>query len=507
MKFSLLVSFISLVAAAPRPNFEVDAFGSAFAFLDYGAFKGIVQDDTVSFLNIPFAAPPVGNLRFKAPQPPVPFFGIHDATKYGNICKQTGAFGSGGVYGDEDCLNLNIYAPRDAFGLPVIVYVFGGGFNDGSNQEPMFDGRNIIKENPNAVIVTINYRVNLFGWLGGLELAQEGSVNAGLLDQAAAFQWVRKYIDVFGGDSSQITAMGESSGAISIGAHLLAKDGTQTLFDRAILLSGAAGMFYNTPASFNQHFVDFAASVNCTVAPLLPCLRKLSADVLIAHKPNIQWNIIADGTYVKDESLVELYAKDEFSKVPLLINGDLNEGTIFTTGIQTEQQLFGFEASFLGFFTPDNLKTLQQSYPVAGNPLGAFGAAADFFGDAIFNCPSTLFAEFYSKANITVYKSINRHVPKKPAYQNAGPLGVYHGSELPYVFQYSPLIDSTETAFARQFTDSIINFASGNAPQPNWPAYGNVRVDLETLKPESDGLSKNCQFLIGAILQFFQSQH
>ncbi|KAJ3273781.1 ER degradation-enhancing alpha-mannosidase-like protein 1 [Terramyces sp. JEL0728] len=503
---SILASFASLVAAAPNPNFSVNAFGNAYAFLDYGSFKGVANADTVTFLNIPFAAPPVGKLRFKAPQPPVPFFGIHDATKYGNICKQTGSFGGPGVFGDEDCLNLNIYAPRDAFGLPVIVYVFGGGFNDGSNQEAVFDGRNIIKENPNAIIVTINYRLNLFGWLGGLEMAQEGSVNAGLLDQAAAFKWVRKHIGAFGGDPTQVTAMGESSGAISVGAHLLALDGNQTLFDRAVLLSGASGMFYNTPASFDPQFVAFANSVNCTVAPLLPCLRKLSADVLIAHKPNIQWNIIADGTYVKDESLVELYAKNKFSKVPLLINGDLNEGTIFTTGIQTEQELFGFEASFLGFFTPANLKTLQQSYPAATNPLGAFGAAADFFGDSIFNCPSSIFAEFYSRANVTVYKSINRHVPKIPTFPNAAQLGVYHSSELPYLFQYSPLIDGTEAAFARQFTDSIINFANGNAPQPNWPAYGNVRVDLETLKPESDGLSQKCQFLVGAILQFFQSQ-
>ncbi|KAJ3325347.1 acid phosphatase det1 [Boothiomyces sp. JEL0866] len=173
-----------------------------------------------------------------------------------------------------------------------------------------------------------------------------------------------------------------------------------------------------------------------------------------------------------------------------------DEGTLFATLVKTEQDLF--EMSYLGFISPENQAKLQSMYPTGTNPKGAFGAASDFLEMQSL----TMLASTYSQANITFYKSINRHIPVKPVVPNsASTLAVYHT----YLFQNPNFIDPTEVEFAHSFTDSVIKIASGKVPHSNWPEFGNTRVDLERFTPEADALSNQCLFLIGAISQFFQS--
>ncbi|KAJ3103507.1 hypothetical protein HK100_004194, partial [Physocladia obscura] len=167
--------------------------------LDYGTFVGATASGVTSFLGIPYAAAPIGDLRFKPPQAPSTISGITHATSFSDACIPDTGIASGF---SEDCLYLNVYAPSDASSsntYPVVVWVFGGSFNSGSANLPEYDGTSFIHAMPTkAVVVTFNYRLAYFGFLASADLKEEGSLNAGLLDQAAVFKWTRKYIDSFG---------------------------------------------------------------------------------------------------------------------------------------------------------------------------------------------------------------------------------------------------------------------------------------------------------------------
>ncbi|KAL2916329.1 hypothetical protein HK105_204085 [Polyrhizophydium stewartii] len=216
MLFSAVLALASAAAAAPTLDRRTFL---PIVNTDAGIIKGKFSSDytVASFYNIPYAAPPVGNLRFRPPQPPAAFSGVYDATKMGNSCMQGPApqF-NGGVNqnNSEDCLNLNVFVPTegvvagDLLNLPVVVYIYGGSFNDGYNNMPIYDGANVIKAQPlleRSIIVVPNYRTNIFGFATSNELQDEGDANAGLLDQKAVFEWVRNNIGNFGGDPNKVT--------------------------------------------------------------------------------------------------------------------------------------------------------------------------------------------------------------------------------------------------------------------------------------------------------------
>lgn len=207
-----MLLFAALVALAVQAR-------DTLVHLDYGTVRGVTSFSGRSrtFHNIPYAAAPIGNLRFRPPQPPKPFRGIYDPSVAGNACMvSTSLLINFKARPSEDCLNLNIISPPSAEAgddLPVIVYVYGGGFTDGYANFPWIRGaKNIIEKEHNVIIVTVNYRVGAFGLMPSRELETEGSLNAGLHDLVAAFKWVRKNIAKFGGDPRSVTAMGLSSG-------------------------------------------------------------------------------------------------------------------------------------------------------------------------------------------------------------------------------------------------------------------------------------------------------
>ncbi|QEC68343.1 carboxylesterase family protein [Panacibacter ginsenosidivorans] len=299
------------------------------------------------FFGIPFAKPPVGNLRWKAPQPVDNWKGVLQTKKFGPRPIQGIVFGdmssrSAGL--SEDCLYLNVWtsAKHDTKGLPVLVYFYGGGFVAGDGSEPRYDGASMAKKG--IVAVTVNYRLNIFGFFSHPELSAEasykGSGNYGLLDQNAALKWVQKNIAAFGGDPSKVTIAGESAGSISVTAQM-ASPLSKGLFAGAIGESGASINPTLSPVPLKdaeKTGLDFAKSIN---APTLAQLRAMSTQELyeyyIASK-RFGFPTVIDG-YFYTKTVPETFKAGEQSKVPLLVGWNSAEipGMAFTQGPYTDE--------------------------------------------------------------------------------------------------------------------------------------------------------------------------
>lgn len=300
--------------------------------------NGIVETTTPpdsgvrSFKGIPFAQPPVGDLRWREPQPVKDWKGVRNADKFGPRCMQRTAptddywFRSDGM--SEDCLYLNVWTPAksDQERLPVLVYIFGGGFQHGDGSEPRYDGGNMAAKG--IVAVSVNYRTNVFGFFSHPELSKESphhaSGNWGLLDQVAALQWVRRNIGAFGGDPKRVTIAGESAGSISVCA-LMASPLSRDLIAGAIGESGA--MFESLPpsplAKREREGAKFGAAAG---ASSLAALRAMTAEQIqeAAAKSSLHFGTTTDG-YFLTKPLTDTYAAGEQAKVPLLAGSNSEE--------------------------------------------------------------------------------------------------------------------------------------------------------------------------------------
>ncbi|KAL2916334.1 hypothetical protein HK105_204090 [Polyrhizophydium stewartii] len=461
--------------------------------INSGTIKGKFSSDytVASFFNIPYAVPPVGNLRFRPPQPPAAFSGVYDATKMGNSCMQGPApqfYGGVNQNNSEDCLNLNVFVPTEGLKagakLPVVVYIYGGSFNDGYNNLPIYDGANVIKAQPlfgRSIIVVPNYRTNIFGFATSNELLAEGGVNVGLLDQKAVFEWVRNNIGNFGGDPDKVTAWGESAGAINIATHMVSGDVTKPLFDRAVLESGAVFAFANIPSLTQPAFDALVAAVGCSgKTPVLDCLRKVPAQKLFdsAAAAGVSYLPAVDGKYVKQQPQVAL-SKGQIYKIPAILLDNNDEGTFFTTSVTDETSLTALEKSF-SFLGDAGVAKAQQIYPLSKYP-SAFAAAADFYGDAVFKCPERLLAKTLTAAGQPVFKGRFSVLPTVvlPAGKDFFPkLGVYHTAEMPFVWSFQQTINQSngEKAFSRKMISAFSDFFGGRTPGSSvgisWPTFG-----------------------------------
>lgn len=455
--------------------------------IDSGMISGVLvgeNKDVTVYKGIPYAAPPVGDLRWKAPQPVKPWTGVRECTEFGNAEPQPNILEM--VYGmklsktSEDCLYLNVYAPakRTSGKLPVMVWIHGGGFYLGEGAT--YDGENLARLG--AIVVTINYRLGVFGFFAHPALSKQSgtgvSGNYGMLDQIAALKWVKRNIAAFGGDAARVTIFGESAGGMSV-AMLMVSPLSEGLFQRAIIESGvgfgpAARM--NDIEKLGTRLCD-SLGVSKDADPIAT-LRALSAEDLLkkAGAPGGGFGPAVDGWFLPGDPAV-IFAAGKQRGVPLIIGSNHNEGTILL-GMTPMRNTQDYENYVKGAFGAEADAVLKL-YPLSGGK-DALSVADRVFSDRIA-AGSEMFAESNSKLNPKSYLYHFTKSSNSPRFAN---VGAYHGAEIPYVFDASVLdakqeqynFDDADKRLAKTMSDYWVRFAATGDPNerglPEWPKVG-----------------------------------
>jgi para-nitrobenzyl esterase len=450
-----------------------------------GAVVGTRTGALASFKGIPFAAPPVRELRWKAPQPVVPWQGDLAADRFSPMCLQAlrpknSVFYLGEEASSEDCLYVNVWSTAAADDKrPVMVFIYGGGWTIGSASLPLYDGAPLARKG--AVVVSFNYRVGALGFLAHPELTAEGhgtSGNYGLMDMIAALKWVKANIARFGGDPGNVTLYGQSAGSVAI-ALLATAPQAAGLFHRAIGQSGgyALGGRLATLAEGEKQGVAAADKLK---APSLAALRNLGGDAIIAGDNGMR--PVVDGAVLPQQP-IEVYAAGRQMKVPVLIGSNADEGTAYPV-VMTPA---AFEADARKRYGAA-ADTLLGLYP-ARTEDEARAASYALMRDRTFAAPMRLWGVEQSKvAPVFMYHFSRVH----PFVDGVGflqqtpgrKMGAYHGAEMAYAYGTYDVLNRFGTTRAwtdadRKYSDAMMGywlaFARMGDPNaeglPAWPAY------------------------------------
>ncbi|MDQ2774784.1 MAG: carboxylesterase family protein [Acidobacteriota bacterium] len=491
-------------------TFTVAALAADQVHTNSGVVEGVssAASKIRIFEGIPFAAPPVGNLRWQPPQPVAAWTGVRKANAFGARCMQGHLF-SDMVFRDsgpsEDCLYLNVWTPADSANahLPVMVWIYGGGFQAGASSEPRQDGENLAKKG--VIVVSLNYRLGLFGFFSHPELSKESphhaSGNYGLLDQAAALEWVHKNIAAFGGDPNNVTIFGESAGSMSVSA-LMAAPVSRGLFNRAIGESGGiVGLKGGLPAlsKTEQDGARFAESVG---ASSLQSLRAKSAEDLLQAATRDRtagfrfWPNI-DG-YFFPESPSVIYSSGKEAHVPLLAGWNSDEGgasAIFGKTAQTKENYISKVRELYGHHADDILK----AYP-ADSDQQAKESARDLASDRFIAYSTWKWIDLQLETGESpVYRYHFEQAPPSP--EGKPSRGAYHSADIEFVFETLdskklPWTDA-DRKLSGQISSYWTNFAKSGNPNgsglPEWPSYtkaGDYQVMHLHETPDSTPLAK-----------------
>lgn len=455
-----------------------------------GTVQGISTDGVAIYKGIPFAAPPVGDLRWKAPQPAMTWKGILKADQYKPANMQI-PWGNQTFPMSEDCLYLNVWTPAQTAGdkLPVMVWIHGGGFTGGRAEG--FDGMPFAKKG--VVYVSISYRLGALGFMAHPELTKESpnnvSGNYGILDQIEALKWIQKNIAAFGGDPKNVTIFGESAGAISV-SILCCSSLCKDLFRRAISESG--GSFGPAGYSRNLNGVslletaekDGIAFADNLDAKSISELRKVDAQTLLKTPGNF-WPIV-DGYAIQGDQY-KLYQQGKYNDVDILIGTNSDEGAMFAHPSSLDQYLGQMKEKYGPYYDK-----MIKAYPV-GKEEETVNSAADLFRDAGFAWPTYSWAQLQSqtgKGKIFVYYF--DPIQQADPVTHKIPRGANHASEIAYVFKTLDLKWATESD--RNLSEIMcsywVNFAKNGNPNgsnlPQWPAYDNQKQTVMYLKNTSE---------------------
>jgi para-nitrobenzyl esterase len=467
--------------------------------LDSGVIRGVRQGATRMFRGIPYAAPPVGDLRWRSPQPVTPWGDVRLAAELGASCPQgANPFGGGGLSGDEDCLYLNVWTPAQAQSVPVLVWLHGGAFMIGTGGETYYAGRHLA-ETYGVAVVTINYRIGPLGFLAHPALTAESfehpsSGNYGIEDQLAALRWVQRNIRAFGGDPGRVTLFGESAGGLSACVHYVSP-ASAGLFHAAIAQSGLCTNDLLMPplAEAETHGVALAEQLGCpgVDASAAACLRGASPEQLVtlgglpapaSLPPGGQLYAAAqalpatpnvDGLVIPAR-LHDAFAAGNYPARPLVIGNTRDEGTLFHNEIASVpvDDDDAYRAALERRFGAGAVDAIVAQYPPASY-ASRDRALAEITTDAFWVCPARRAARGAAMRGAKVYAySFEREL------QNTflPGLGVFHASELPFVFGTDPLFPLGQVGEAGRPAAAAIQqfwtrFAATGEPGGGWPVY------------------------------------
>ncbi|KAF8637281.1 hypothetical protein AX17_002934 [Amanita inopinata Kibby_2008] len=502
MRFRILLTFVLQAWFA-------EAGGTPVVQLDSATFTGVSNGPVNQFLGIPYAQPPVDDLRYSLPVALPPYSGSYDARNFGPSCTQQTrelpqvpnvtqsvldylnyTLWNYSTPDSEDCLTINVIQPdlvaNDKL-LPVVVWLHGGSFEMSGTST--YDGTPIVKRSVQLaepiIYVSMNYRLGGFGFLGGNVMKEAGLGNLGLQDQRLALHWVQKYISAFGGNPEKVTIWGQSGGAVSVAMQMLGKDGdTEGLFHAGFMQSGPPIPFGWMDNIHGQHYWDNMMNItSCGYATdKIKCLRQMPYDQLkdvVNSQPNIfSWESIvqswiprADGIFLSNTSQ-QLITQGKVADIPFVIGDVDDEATLFTfanLNITTQYLLGRYAATnFFPGITDDELAILLGTHaedPAAGSPFGTgienaltpeFKRESAAKGDMVWQAPRRYFLDHIAdKRECWVYLS--------KRYKHTPYLGSFQGSELPGVYGRGELQD---------YLIYFVNTHNPNRPRAHeWPQY------------------------------------
>ncbi len=491
-----LSAFALPSAAAPQPVKIVT-----------GQVQGVVADGVESFKGIPFAAPPVGDLRWRAPQPAAKWSGVKVADTYGHDCMQTPFGGDAAPLGTtpaEDCLVINVWRPegvaKDAK-LPVIFWIYGGGFVNGGSSPSVYDGSSFAQKG--VIMVSANYRLGRFGFFGFPELTKQNKDNGllgnyGYMDQIAALKWVQANIAAFGGDPANVTIFGESAGGGSV-HMLMTSTQAKGLFAKAIVQSGGGrgNLMGNRELKTDKPNMPSSETLGAnlakkngisgTGAEALAALRKLSAEQIndglgmmtMQGAAETYGGPMVDGVIVA-EAPQSVYEAARQAKVPFMIGADTADiGFGFAPSKEAAFAAFGkFAGQAKAAYDPDGSKSLQE-------------INTQIAMDKMMVEPSRFVAATIAKQGIPAYEFRFGYVAD--SMKNEWKTGTPHATEIPYVMntvkaKYGDKLTATDARIADQTNSYWANFAKTGNPNgaglPNWPQYDPKADVLMIFTPE-----------------------
>ena len=458
--------------------------------VEQGALQGYTDDGLVVFKGVPFTKPPIGDLRWAAPQPAESWDGVRSASEYAPACWQGGEPSTGK---SEDCLYMNIWSPAKSpkDNVPVLVWIHGGGFAFGSPSDDWTSGEMLA--NKGVILISVAYRLGQMGFLAHPELTEESpekaSGNYGLMDMIAALEWIQNNIDKFGGDPDRVTIFGESAGGIAV-SQLAASPEAAGLFQGAISQSG--GSFGpNRPRTYpgeNMKLLEdaeedgLALQERAGVSSLAELRAIEPQDLPGGFGMGGGWPIV-DGFIIPDDQY-KMYEANNYNDVPVLIGYNSDEGLSFSGGNDAEAHINGVKQRY-GPFADDLLK----AYPVGENSVTK--TARDLIRDAAFGWQTWAWAKLQAETGNSkvFYYYFDQHPDFPEGHPKYGH-GTPHGHDVGFVFKHVDLESENYTDTDLELSEVMAtywtNFAKYGDPNgdsvPEWPEFTNENPEVMYLK-------------------------